>query len=59
MREATRLIAFILIAIGTLGLIINELIFAWGSTTTLAFAAVNIVGLAILAYMLWSGKKQP
>jgi len=67
MREATKLSAFILliigtlgliINIGTLGLIINEFIFDWGSTATLTFAAVNIVGLAILAYTLWGGEKE-
>ena len=58
MREATKLSAFILLIIGTLGLITNEFIFNWGSTVTLTFAAVNIVGLAILAYTLWDRKKE-
>jgi len=58
MREATKLSAFILLIIGTLGLLINEFIFDWGSTVTLAFAAVNIVGLAILAYTLWGRKRE-
>ena len=58
MREATKLSAFILLIIGTLGLLINEFIFDWGSTVTLAFAAVNIVGLAILAYTLWCRKRE-
>ena len=53
MREATRLIAFILLIIGTLGLIINEFIFDWGSAATLTFAAINIVGLAVLAFAFW------
>lgn len=50
-REAIKLSAFVLLFIGTLGLIINELIFDWGSAATLTFAAVNVVGFAILAYM--------
>ena len=57
MREATILSAFILLIIGTLGLIVNEFIFDWGSIVTLTFAAVNIVGLAILAYTFWGRKK--
>ena len=57
MREATKLIAFILLIIGTLGLIINEFIFDWGSAATLTFAAVNIVGLASLAFTFWGAKK--
>jgi len=56
-REATRLIAFILLIIGTIGLIINEFIFDWGSAATLTFAAVNIVGFAILAFAFWGAKK--
>jgi len=30
MKESTLLIAFILVIIGTIGLLINELIFDWG-----------------------------
>jgi hypothetical protein len=51
MREAIKLSAFVLLGVGTLGLIINELIFDWGRAATLTLAAVNIVGFAILAYM--------
>ena len=53
MTEATRLIAFILLIIGTLGLIINEFIFDWGSAATITFAAINVVGLAVLAFAFW------
>ena len=53
MREATRLIAFILLAIGTLGLIINEFIFDWGSAATITFAAINVVGFVVLAFAFW------
>ena len=53
MREATRLIAFILLFVGTVGLVINEFIFDWGSTATLTFAAMNVVGFVILAFEFW------
>jgi len=59
MREIATLSAFILLIIGTLGLLINEFIFDWGSTATLTFAAVNVVGLAILAFTYWGMKKEP
>ena len=49
MREAIKLIAFILLTIGTLGLLINEFAFDWGRVATLVFAIVNFLGLAILA----------
>ncbi|MFC2005242.1 hypothetical protein ACFLUY_03350 [Chloroflexota bacterium] len=58
MREAAKLTAFILLIIGTLGLIVNEFISDWGSIATLTFAAVNIVGLAILTYTFWVAKKE-
>ncbi|MFC1872691.1 hypothetical protein ACFLYV_03135 [Chloroflexota bacterium] len=48
-----KLIAFILLIIGTVGLLLNELIFDWGRFLTLVFAGSNIVGLAILAYFFW------
>jgi len=57
MRESTLLIAFILIIIGTIGLLINELIFDWGRGATLTFAIINVVGLASLAFAYWTTKK--
>jgi len=50
MKQVVKLSAFILLVTGTLGLLINEFIFDWGSTATLTFAALNVMGLAILAY---------
>jgi len=55
--EIIRLSAFILLFIGTLGLLINELVFDWGSAATLTFAAVNVVGLAALAFAFWGMKR--
>ena len=48
MREAIKLIAFIFLTIGTLGLLINEYAFDWGRVATLVFAIANFLGLAIL-----------
>jgi len=56
-REATRLIAFILLGIGTLGLIINEFVFDWGSAATITFAAINVVGFLILAFAFWVARE--
>ena len=58
MREVAKLSGFILLIIGTLGLLINEFISGWGTTATLTFAALNVVGLAILAYTYWGMKKE-
>jgi len=57
-RETIRLSAFILIGIGTLGLLLNELVFDWGRAATLTFAAMNVVGLATLAFAFWGMKRQ-
>ena len=51
MREVAKLTAFILLIIGTIGLIVNEFIFDWGRVGTLVFAVFNVIGLAILAIM--------
>jgi len=53
MRKVAKLSAFILLIIGTTGLLINEFVFDWGRVATLSFAAINIVGLSILAFMIW------
>ena len=50
MRNVTKLSAFILLFIGTTGLLINEFVFDWGRVATLSFAAINIVGLIILVF---------
>lgn len=47
----------ILLSIGTLGLIINEFIFDWGSTATLTFAALNVAGFATWAFTYCRKKK--
>ena len=53
MREFAKLSAFILLGIGTLGLVINEFIFDWGRAATLTFASVNVVGFVTLAFVHW------
>jgi len=58
MKQVVKLSVFILLVTGTLGLLINEFIFNWGSTATLTFAALNVVGLAILAYTYWGMEKE-
>ena len=49
MREFAKLAAFILLIVGTVGLLINEFIFDWGRVATLVFAVFNFTGLVILA----------
>ncbi|MFC1873693.1 hypothetical protein ACFLYX_00135 [Chloroflexota bacterium] len=47
------LIAFILLIIGTVGLLLSELVFDWGRVATLIFAVSNLVGLAALTFYYW------
>ena len=47
-RKSAKRSAFILLIIGTVGLLINEFIFDWGRVTTVVFAIFNITGLVIL-----------
>jgi len=49
MKNFSKLIPFFLLIIGTLGLLLNEFIEAWGSTATLVFALSNLIGLILLA----------
>jgi len=53
MPKIVKLSGFILIFIGTLGLLINEVVFDWGRAATLTFAGINVVGLASLAFTHW------
>ena len=57
MRRVAELSAFILLIVGTIGLLVNEFVFDSGRVATLSFAAINIVGLVILAYTNWGMKK--
>ena len=50
--------AFILLIIGTVGLLLNEFAFDWGRTVTIAFAVVNAVGLVTLAFTIWGRNKK-
>jgi len=49
--------AFTLIAIGTAGLLLNELVADWGREATLVFAAANVLGLAALALGAWRDRR--
>ena len=58
MREVTKLIAFILLIVGTTGLLVNEFVTDWSKGVTITFAIFNFVGLATLAFITWSVKNK-
>ena len=57
MRESTVLFGFILLIIGTIGLLVNEFIFEWGRLATVRFTILNVAGIVILAVAHWRRKK--
>lgn len=56
MKTIMEIIPFVLIILGTLGLLLNEFVFDWGKAATLIFAAVNLLGLLVLGYTQWARK---
>ena len=62
MREAVRLTGFILVAIGLVGLLITDFVFDEATIgwldLTLVFAAIDALGLAILAVAFWGMKQE-
>jgi len=58
LKEVAKIIAFILLIIGTIGLILNEFVADWDRSATITFACLNFVGLVVLAYTSWVIGKQ-
>jgi len=50
LRNFIQITAFILIIVGTIGLLLNELTWEHSSTRTIIFAAITFVGLVNLAF---------
>ena len=50
MRNLLKISGFILIIVGTAGLLLNEFVWEHSSTRTIIFAVVNFVGLVNLAF---------
>ena len=50
MREFIHRIAFILLIIGTIGLLVNEFVTGWGRGATITFACLNVLGFVLLAF---------
>jgi hypothetical protein len=48
-KEHVETAGFILLAVGTFGLLANEFVLSWGRVATLVFATANVVGFAALA----------
>jgi len=57
MRKVIAIIPFVLLSLGTLGLLLDELVFDWGRMSILLFTVSNVIGLIILIILGWSRKK--
>jgi len=57
LRNFLKISAFILIIIGTLGLLLNEFVWEHSATRTIIFAVVNFVGLVNLSFAYFGMRK--
>jgi hypothetical protein len=55
MRKIARSTAFALLIIGTLGLLVNELVFDWGRVATIFLAVLNVIGLILICFAAGGG----
>jgi len=53
MRDLIKISGFVLVAVGTAGLLLNEFVFDASSSCTIIFAVANFVGLVNLAFAFW------
>ena len=58
LRECIAISGFVLIIIGTVGLLLNEFVWSSNSSRTIVFAVVNIVGLVILAFTQFGRQRE-
>ena len=57
--DVTKLSAFVLLIVGTIGLLVNEFVADWGRSVTITFACLNVLGLVVLASTTWTiGKRK-
>ena len=56
MKAKVGLLGFVLLAVGLVGLLLNEFLLHWGTSATIAFAVVEVVGFVLLAYTRWGMK---
>jgi len=56
-RELIKISGFVLIIVGTLGLLLNEFVWDTSSSRTIIFAVVDFVGLVNLAFAQFGMRK--
>jgi hypothetical protein len=58
MRKFIKISGFVLVTVGTIGLLLNEFVWSGGTTRTIIFAVVDFVGLVNLAFAFWGMRKK-
>lgn len=53
MKTRVAILAYSLLAVGLVGLVLNEFVLHWGTAATLSFAAIEILGFVLLAVVRW------
>ena len=49
-------VSFVLLCLGSTGLLANEFVFGWGRAATLSFAAITVAGFLIFGYLCLSSR---
>lgn len=55
--QALGVLAFLLVLVGTAGLLLNEFVAEWGTEVVLVFAAMNVLGLISLLVAMWRERR--
>jgi len=58
MRTFIKISGFVLVAVGTVGLLLNEFVLAHSSSRTIIFGVVDFVGLVNLAFAFWGMREE-
>ena len=58
LRDFIGISGFVLVIIGTIGLLLNELVWEHSSSRTIIFAVVNVVGLVDIAFARFGMKTE-
>ena len=57
--DAVKVSAFVLVGIGTIGLLVSEFVFGWRRAVTLSFAAASAIGFVVLGLAhLWGRRRK-
>ena len=56
MKKLLEILPFVLIFLGSLGLLLNEFLFKAGTAVVLVFAGANLIGLVFMLFNMHRGR---